>query len=148
MSKYPNRFIKGVDFTLEWLQPVNGKMSLVRAKLIKEQRYKSNIKPPNGVVFKFKGGRIEPDGTIVLEIGFEWDLATGAADTPSIVRPSGYHDFICNAVDAGALPIRYRRMGDDLFRAIAKEDGMPIWRRAWTHFAVVAYGQLKYRNKQ
>ena len=144
MSKYPNRFIDGVDYAWQWLRPVNGKPALVRANLLKEQRYKSKIKPPNGIVFKFKGGRIEPDGTIVLDVGFEWDFATGAFNTPDIIRASAYHDFICNAVDVGALPIEYRRMGDDMFRDIAKEDGMPIWRRAWTHFAVVKYGQLKY----
>lgn len=144
MSKYPNRFIKGVDYAWLWLKPVNGKPSLIRATLLKEQSYKSKIKPLQGVIFKFKGGRLEPDGTVVLDAGFEWDFATGAFDTPDIIRASAYHDFICNAVDAGALPVEYRRMGDDMFRDIAKEDGMPIWRRAWTHFAVVKYGQLKY----
>jgi len=144
VNKYPDRFIKGVDYAWHWLKPVNGKPSLVRATLLKEQRYKSNIKPPNGVRFEFKGGYIEPDGTVVLLVGFEWDLATGAADTPSIIAPSAFHDFICNAVDAGALSVEYRRMGDDMFRAIAKRDGMPIWRRFWTHKAVRWYGQLKY----
>lgn len=149
MSKHPNRFIKDVDYKFSWLKSVNEKPALVRATLLKEQRYKSKIKPPyKRVDFNFringKGGYIKPDGTVVLEVGFEWDFATGAFDTPDIIRPSAYHDFICNAVDAGALPVEYRRMGDDMFRDIAKEDGMPIWRRAWTHFAVVKYGQLKY----
>lgn len=144
MTKYPDRFIKGVDYTFQWLKPVNGKPSLVRAKLLKDRRFLSNIKPPDGTYFMFKGGDINKDGTIILDVGFEWDLATGAVNTPDIIRASAFHDFICNAVDAGALPVEYRRMGDDMFRAIAKEDGMPIWRRAWTHFAVVKYGQLKY----
>jgi len=145
--KYPDRFLKGVDYNLAygaWLRFVNDKPFLIRATLLKEKRYKSNIKPPHGIRFEFKGSYIEPDGTVVLLVGFEWDLATGAIDTPSIIRASAFHDFICNAVDFGTLPIEYRRMGDDMFRAIAKEDGMPIWRRAWTHFAVVKYGQLKY----
>ena len=144
MSKYPNRFIDGVDYSYHWLKPVNGKPALVRAVLKKEQRYKSKIKPPNEVYFKFTGGKIHADGTIILDDGFEWDFATGAFNTPDIIRASAYHDFICNAVDVGALPVEYRRMGDDMFRDIAKEDGMPIWRRAWTHFAVVKYGQFKY----
>jgi hypothetical protein len=143
-NKYPHRFVKGVDYAFQWLKPVNGKPSLVRANLLKEQRYKSNIKPPRSIPYGCKNGILEPNGFITLNKGFEWDLATGAFDTPDIIRASAFHDFICNAVDAGALPVEYRRMGDDMFRAIAKRDGMPIWRRAWTHFAVVKYGQLKY----
>jgi hypothetical protein len=143
--KYPDRFLDGgIDYCWQWLKPVNGSPSLIRATLLRERHYKSNIKPPHGVKFLFKGGCIHLDKTIVLDKGFEWDLATGAINTPSIIRASAFHDFICNAVDAGALPVEYRRIGDDMFRAIAKEDGMPIWRRAWTHFAVVKYGQLKY----
>jgi hypothetical protein len=142
--KYPDRFLKGIDYDCQWLKPVNGKPSLVRATLLRARHYKSNIKPPHGIRFEFKGGYIEPDGTVVLLVGFEWDLATGAIDTPSIIRASAFHDFICNAVDAGTLPVEYRRMGDDMFRAIAKEDGMPIWRRFWTHTVVKWYGQFKY----
>lgn len=144
MSKYPSRFIEDVDYSWRWGKPVNGKLSLVRATLLKPQVYKSKIKPPQNQIFKFSDNLIKSDGTVILRPDFEWDFATGAFDTPDIIRASAYHDFICNAVDAGALPVEYRRMGDDMFRDIAKEDGMPIWRRAWTHFAVVKYGQLKY----
>lgn len=80
---------------------------------------------------------------LTIKKGFQWDGATGALDTPDIMKASCVHDWFCNNVDNGVLPIEYRRKGDDLFYRICLEEGMPEFRAAYCHAAVVAWGHAK-----
>ena len=96
------------------------------------------------IITKF--GHFE-DKILRIEKGFRWDGATGALDTADIMKASCVHDWFCNAVDNGVLPIVYRRKGDDLFKRICLEEGMPEFRANYCHAAVVAWGHAKYHVK-
>lgn len=95
---------------------------------------------------KTEFGLFKPDGVLNIEKGFQWDGATFAWDTDSIMKGSCVHDWFCNAVDNGVLPVSYRRKGDDLFKRICLEEGMPEFRAVYAHAAVVAWGKLKHNT--
>lgn len=108
------------------------------------------FRPPadkeTGLIFPIetKFGLFTPDGVLRIEKGFMWDGATMALDTDDIMKASCVHDWFCNAVDNGTLPVSYRLKGDDLFKRICLEEGMPEFRAYYCHAAVVAYGKAKY----
>lgn len=102
------------------------------------------FRPPEGKEIQTKFGFFNRKGILKIEKGFRWDGATGALDTPDIMKASCVHDWFCNAVDNGVLSVEYRRKGDDLFHRVCLEEGMPEFRAAYCHAAVVAWGQAKY----
>lgn len=113
-----------------------------RYRLLKTFTYKTDIIPPKEIVTKF--GVLKINGDLTLDKGFRWDGATGALDTPDIMKASCLHDWFCTAVENKVLPVPYRRKGDDLFYRVCLEEGMPKGRATYCHIAVVAYGKAKY----
>ena len=93
---------------------------------------------------KTKFGFFNRKGILTIKAGFQWDGATGALDTPDIMKASCVHDWFCTAVDNKVLPVEYRRKGDDLFERICLEEGMPEFRANYCHAAVVAWGRAKH----
>lgn len=108
-------------------------------RLLQNQSYQTSIFDQD---IRTKFGHLTPDGMLTLFAGFWWDGATGAIDTPSIMRASVFHDWVCTNVLTGILPASYRRKGDDMFYLICIEDDMPRIRAEYAHTAVVAYGKL------
>lgn len=113
-------------------------------RLLKTLKIHTQIIPPEEKPVQTKFGYLTSEGQLSLYRGFIWDGATGAFDTDSILRASCIHDWFCNAVDNGDLPVKYRRKGDDLFYKIMTEDNVPEFRANYAYQAVVAWGQIKH----
>lgn len=121
-------------------------------KLVRPYSYNTIIKP----IYPRKSDnvRLELDGTLYLSQGFQWDGATGAIDKvkhvlgigirEKIIRASCIHDALCNLIKDGELNIIYRKIADDIFREICKEDGMSWIRRQWTYYAIRGFVKMKY----
>lgn len=134
------KLIENVDYIV-LKKPILG---VIRGKyrLIKRQRYKSNIKPEKNIEGdKFK---IMSDGTIVGEVGLEWDGPTGGADTPNFMRGSLFHDILCWAVALGLLPKSIRKSIDKLLYDILSEDGMSGFRRTYVYHMIRLYVKIAY----
>ena len=65
--------------------------------------------PPHGKDIRTAFGLFSANGVLTLDKGNVIDGATGAFDTPGIIGPAGNHDWICDAVNEGLLPIDYRQ---------------------------------------
>lgn len=113
-----------------------------RYRLLKNLIIDTGILPPDGKEIRTKFGHLAANGVLTLFAGYRWDGATGAIDTPSIMRASAVHDWFCTHVVTRKLPTSYRRKGDDLFYLICIEDEMPRVRAEYAHTAVVGYGKL------
>jgi len=115
------------------------KVKFRQYRLLVDTKYQTGILGSN---IKTKFGHLTPDGMLTLFAGFLWDGATGALDTLSMLRASAFHDWFCTNVANGILYPRFRRLGDNIFKAIMIEDGAPMWRVAYAYFAVVTYGKI------
>jgi len=76
------------------------------------------------------------DGVLVVRVGYAWDGATGALDTPSFMRGSLVHDALYQMMGEGLLPLKWRKQADKELRRICREDGMPWVRAQWVYLAV------------
>jgi len=115
------------------------KISTRKYRLLVDISYQTHIK---GRDEQTKFGQLRTDGRLILYRGFVWDGATGAIDTDSVMRASAVHDWFCTNVANRRLPVKFRRLGDDIFKDIMIEDDVPMWRVHYAHFAVVAYGKM------
>ena len=75
------------------------------------------------------------DGILTLEHAYWWDGATGFPDVKSIIRPSGGHDALAQAIRLGLLPANQLDNINADFFEWCKEDKM--W---FTTLAVVKAG--------
>lgn len=79
---------------------------------------------------------LDRDGVVTTRTGYEWDFATGAIDTISMVVPSLVHDVICQLTNEGHIAWSARRKGDVVFRKTMKQFGVSFFRRWWCYIAV------------
>jgi len=101
----------------------------------------SNIRLDRDIVTAFY--TIFKNGVIVGNMGYAWNGANKPAiNTKSFVRPSCFHDIICQAIADGLLDPKWRGEADRLMRRIAKVDRMNKLRRWWTFKAVFNWGRL------
>lgn len=82
-------------------------------------------------------------GLLTVRKGFRWDLASGAIDTPAMVRASLAHDVFCIMTDLGLIPWTERATSDVYFRELLKEGGESWVRRQYSYLAVSLYSALK-----
>ena len=71
------------------------------------------------------------DGTLVIQMGFRWDGATGAIDGHSVLPASLVHDVLCELTNNGRIPYKYRRHADRLFRRQCITFATSPFGRAW-----------------
>ena len=90
---------------------------------------------------------LSPNGNLVIHKGFVWDFASGAIDTPDMVKASLAHDALCRLVDSGALPKSEQKNADRYFRQVLKESGTS-WFRRWYAYAAVRIYQYFNRGFQ
>jgi len=124
-------FVEGVNY-----EEIGFRKYRLLTKLVVD----TGISPPDGKEVRTKFGFLSVTGILTLYPGYQWDGATGAIDTISILRASALHDWFCLHVITRKLPPEYRRKGDDLFYLVCIEDGMPKIRADYAHAAVIAYG--------
>jgi len=104
-----------------------------------------------------RSARLEKDGTLLINSGFEWDFGSGPAlQTPSMVRASLVHDVLCDMTNQRLVPWSVRRKADALFRRkIKKYSPKRPWynplryNHVWRWASVAAYSQLvaRWRDK-
>lgn len=80
--------------------------------------------------------RIDSDGLVTGSPGYEYDFATGAIDTVTMVVPSFAHDIICQLTDEGLIPWSARKKGDKAFRRLMRQYGVFFPRWLWCYLAV------------
>jgi len=115
-----------------------------KAVVAKEQwRCESPIRPDEDIHGRFYSIMI--DGTIIAEIGYAWDFATGAFNTDTIKRASLAHDIPCQAIAEGKLDPKWQPVADKLLKGICLRDGMWKVRAWWVYRAVRAYQKRKKR---
>ena len=88
---------------------------------------------------------IYENGHLRVHTGFEWDFATGAIDTPDMVKASLAHDALCGLINHGKLPASEQKAADKFFRKVLKECGTSWFRRWYAYLAVRAY-QMVFNN--
>jgi hypothetical protein len=115
-------------------------------QLVEQYQHKTNIKVPFNLFFDWVG--IQSDGTLVIEKGYAWDGATGAWDTPGIMRASLVHDALYQLIRLKAIPSDQRIEADKLLRDIAIEDGVNKFRAAYVYAAVRVAGKPFANNKE
>lgn len=81
-------------------------------------------------------------GVLTIKKGYNWDGATCAIDTVSILRGSLVHDCGYQMLQEGLLSKKYRKPIDKLFIRICKEDGMCWARRKWVYAGVRTFGGI------
>ena len=87
---------------------------------------------------------LDPDGTALIKLGFEWDFASGpAVDTPVMVAASLVHDALYVLMDLKLLPVTAKLEADKTFRDILKRGGSPFFRRQYCFLAVKLFGRIK-----
>jgi len=117
---------------------------LKKYRLIESISYQSHIIPPGGIAVVRLFGMLGAEGLITLYPGFSSDGATGAPDTKRVLTPAFFHDFICDLVDEGILPVECRREGDDMFRDMLILHGFTEDEADVYHWFVVNWGELKH----
>ena len=77
-------------------------------------------------------------GLLTLAEGYCWDGASGPAlDTMNFARASLVHDAVYQLIAHKLLPKKpWKKFADRELVRIAKDDGMPWWRRQWVYAAV------------
>ena len=132
--------IENVDYIVI-KKPVLG-LFFGRYQLIRKQVYQSKLRLAFPVDHKYF--RINTDGLIVAEIGYEWDGATGGVETKSFMRGSLMHDLCCQSIEEKLLPQTHRKDVDKLLYDILTEDGMSGFRRAYVYHAIRLYVRVAY----
>ncbi len=96
----------------------------------------TDIFPPIAIHLSFVS--LSPGGRLTMAEGYAWDGASGPTlDDVTNMRGSGVHDAFYAMGRAGVLPARpYRKLSDQIFRVIIREDGMPWWRASYYYTAV------------
>ena len=133
-------FTKDVDYD---------EISLRLYRLLLEQSTDAGFLPPNAIPVQTKFGLFSTSGLLTLYPGFVYDGATGAVDTPEVMLAAAFHDWGCEAVNNGDLPKEYRRLFDNLFYKLLKENGLDEtrwekFRASYMHFAVTKWGNIKH----
>lgn len=83
------------------------------------------------------------DGVLTIKKGYAWDGPSGPTfDTPSFMRGSLVHDALYQLIREKHLPLSMRDFADSMLKDLCKEDGMPLWRRAYVWAAVHVFGAI------
>lgn len=95
--------------------------------------------------------RIEPyvsftENGLVLHVEYKWNGSNIVVDTPGCMRASAVHDAWCQAMGLGILQRSEKNWdrGVEEYLAIAKADGLSLFRRVVRRVAMFAYGELRY----
>lgn len=84
---------------------------------------------------EFKFLKIE-GGRLYIGANYAWDGASGPAlDSKKAMRPSLVHDAFYQLMREGILPVAYKKIADDIFYELLKENKMwapraRVWYRA------------------
>lgn len=81
-------------------------------------------------------------GKLTLQNGYEWDGASGAIDTKSIMRASLVHDGLYQLIREGHLAKGYRKRADRIMYRICRQDGMSWFRAQYVYRAVRWFGRF------
>ncbi len=92
---------------------------------------------------------LKASGELLIADKYNYDGATGAFDTNTIMRGALVHDSLYQLLQEGLLPWSYRKQIDKLFVKICREDGMSWFRAKYVYYAVRAFGKIamKIRSK-
>jgi len=116
-------------------------------QLYRREVYKSNIL---GYDIKGRHYRIEPDGTIVGQIGYAWDGASGPTyDDKTNMRASLFHDILYQAISERKLPYSERDKADDILYNIMIEDGAFKFRARYYRWAMsTPFAKMAARSRE
>lgn len=83
---------------------------------------------------------------LILHVQYKWNGSNIVADSPACMRASAVHDAWCQAMRLGIFQRSEKNWdrGVDEYAAIARQDGLSLFRRAIRALAMHAYGELKY----
>lgn len=83
-------------------------------------------------------------GSLFVKPYYAWDGPSGPTwDRKKNMRPSLFHDVLCQAISEGLLAKKYRKYADELFRQHLLKAGMKPW-LAWCYYKCVrGYSRLK-----
>ena len=87
------------------------------------------------------------NNTLYISKGYAWDGASGAVDSPDIMRASLVHDAMYQLMREGLLDEKYKGYADKLLRDICIEDGMSIIRANYIYEAVHLFGAQYAKRK-
>lgn len=104
---------------------------------------------------EFQGIEIETDfiklETCLLTIrkGYAYNGASGPTfDTKNSMRPTAFHDAMCQLMAEGLLPREFSPLVNELFRELLLQDGMSSFRSGLWHHGVEKHGAYStIRNK-
>ena len=87
--------------------------------------------------------KMTSNGLLMIKAGYMWDGPSGPTiDTESFMRASLVHDALYQLIREGVLPIKpYRKRADVILATLAKQDGMPFWRRWYVYQSVRWFGE-------
>lgn len=94
---------------------------------------------------------LDVDGKLLVGENYAWDGCSGPTiDTKDSMQAGLAHDAVYNLFRLNLLPRTdfNRKLADDLFKRILREDGMGAIRAAYWHGAVRAFGESSTRPQQ
>ena len=86
---------------------------------------------------------LQPDGTMVLMVGFVWNGPDVVLDHPLLMIPSALHDAGCYGLSSGLIPKSHAKQVHYTYRDAMKTWGVPRWRRV-IQFRAVRHGHGLY----
>lgn len=87
------------------------------------------------------------NNVLYISKGYAWDGASGANDTPDIMRSSLVHDAMYQLMRAGLIPESRKDYADKLLHDICVQDGMSHFRANYIYEAVHLCGE-QYAKRQ
>lgn len=81
---------------------------------------------------------LNENGMLLTRYGYTWDGASGAIDTPSMIKASCIHDQFCEWINEGKLPKSVQKIAD---KCLIVE-----MEKYWQYIS--KYGTLKQRSKE
>lgn len=114
------------------------------ARLLQNYAYQTPITGHHKTLNGFISAILSADGLLKIERMSEWDLGTGAVDTPAMVYASLPHDIFCEMTSKGMLPWSVRHQADKYFWQCLTGAGATI-SRFWRTPLVMLNSQLVAR---
>lgn len=91
---------------------------------------------------------LHKDGRLIMKKFYTWDGPTGAINTKSLIISSGYHDILCEMINASLLPPEIQTLADEQFMILNRKSNVWAPRRMWTYLVVRWYQiRKKYLTK-